>query len=143
MLVATATGLVDVVLAMAGHTTWNLLNATGALAVNLGLDLWLIPAHGVVGAAIGWAVAIVVRNVAALVQVALSTGLHPVSKGPLYAAGVTLTSFLVVPLAMRMWIGDSAMGLLASLVAGGGVFVAGCYLLREDLLLDKLRAVRG
>ena len=86
MLVATGCGVVDVVLAMAGHTSWNLGNAVLALAVNIGLDVWLIPAHGVLGAAIGWAVAIVVRNLAALIQVGVSarpapdrTG-HPVGR---------------------------------------------------------------
>ena len=55
MLVATGCGMVDMVLTMAGRTSWNLGNVLLALGVNVGLDLLLIPEHGVLGAAIGLA----------------------------------------------------------------------------------------
>ncbi|MFD0518253.1 lipopolysaccharide biosynthesis protein [Paractinoplanes durhamensis] len=44
MLVATGCGMVDMVLAMAGRTSWNLANVLVALTVTIGLDLLLIPA---------------------------------------------------------------------------------------------------
>ena len=43
MLVATGCGMVDMVLAMAGRTSWNLVNVLVALAVTIGLDVLLIP----------------------------------------------------------------------------------------------------
>ena len=43
MLVATGCGMVDMVLAMAGRTSWNLVNVLVALAVTIGLDVLLDP----------------------------------------------------------------------------------------------------
>jgi O-antigen/teichoic acid export membrane protein len=62
MLLATASGSVDAVLLMAGRSWLSLVNNTMALAVNIGLNLVLIPVDGIRGAAIAWAVAIAVRN---------------------------------------------------------------------------------
>ena len=62
MLVATGCGMVDMVLAMAGRTSWNLVNVLIALAVTIGLDVLLIPRYGALGAAVGLACAVVVNN---------------------------------------------------------------------------------
>ena len=62
MLLATACGPVDSVLLMAGRSWLSLRNSTVALAVNVGLNVVLIPLDGIRGAAIAWSVAIVVRN---------------------------------------------------------------------------------
>ena len=43
MLLASACGVVDSVIIMAGRTSWNLATTLLALAVNVGVDLWLIP----------------------------------------------------------------------------------------------------
>ena len=48
---------------MAGRSWLSLGNNTVALAVNVGLNIVLIPIDGIRGAAIAWSVAIVVRNV--------------------------------------------------------------------------------
>jgi hypothetical protein len=66
MLIATASGQVDTVLMMAGKSTWNLAKAVLALVVQLGLDLLLLPHLGILGAAIGWAVSILVANLVPL-----------------------------------------------------------------------------
>jgi O-antigen/teichoic acid export membrane protein len=69
MLVDTATGNVGSVLLMAGSSRWNVTNACAGLAVDVGVDLWLIPDHGATGAAIGWAAAICVINLMACLEV--------------------------------------------------------------------------
>ncbi len=69
--------MVDMVLNMAGRTSWNLINVLLAVGVNLGLDLRLIPTQGILGAAIGWAAAIVVTNSLAVTQIAVAMRLHP------------------------------------------------------------------
>jgi O-antigen/teichoic acid export membrane protein len=58
MLVATGCGMVDMVLAMGGRTSWNLGNVALALAVTVGADLLLIPRYGPLGAAFGLAAAV-------------------------------------------------------------------------------------
>jgi len=139
MLLAVGCGLVDVVLSMAGHPSWNLANSLLALACNLGLDLWLIPGHGILGAAIGWAVAIAVRNLTALVQVALALGLHPVARSTLLAASIALTTFGAVPWTLRAWWGDHWWTLAVALVAGTALWACALWAARRPLRLDAFR----
>jgi len=136
MLLAIGCGLVDVVLSMAGHTAWNLGNALLALACNLGLDLWLIPSHGILGAAIGWAIAIAVRNLAALVQVAVAMRLHPFAPATALAAGITLAAFGALPWWLRTWRGDRWSTLLVALVAGTLLWCVAVWAARRPLRLE-------
>ncbi len=69
MLFATAIGPVDVILITAGRSGLSLLNMTIALAADLVLCLILVPRIGITGAAISWAVAIVLRNLLCFLQV--------------------------------------------------------------------------
>ena len=69
MLMATASGSVDTVLLMSGRSWLSLANVGAALAVNITLNLLLIPGLGILGAALAWAAAIVVRNALPLWQI--------------------------------------------------------------------------
>ena len=140
MLIATGLGLVDTVLAMAGHTSWNLGNAFLALAVNLGLDLWLIPIHGILGAAIGWAVAIGVRNIAAVTQVGWALKLHPFARETAAAAGLSVVCFVGLLGLVRLGLGDTVTGLLVGLAVALVGFGVGLWLLRR---VFRLRALVG
>jgi len=93
MLFATACGLVDVVQAMGGRTGWTLVNSATALAVDVVLNLLLIPRFGLLGAAIAWACAIVVSNTMSLTQVRLAMRLHPFGRESLVAMAATMTCF--------------------------------------------------
>lgn len=138
MLVATACGDVDNALIMAGKTTWSLANMAVALTLNLGLDLWLIPGHGVLGAAIGWSVAIVVKNLLALVQVWFALDLHPFGSGTLRVALLALATFGVVPWLCSRLVGTDLSGLLIGLAAAATCYLAGLYAWRRLLELDSL-----
>jgi O-antigen/teichoic acid export membrane protein len=143
MLVATFCGDVDVMLIMAGRTSWSLINVATAFGVNLGLDLWLIPTHGVLGAAVGWAVAIAVKNLSALIQVALVMRLHPFGRMTLAVACVSVAGYGVVPLLTRLALGPSAAALAVALVLGSFVYAGGLWTFRRVLRLAELRrAVR-
>ena len=48
-----------------------------ALALNVGLNVLLIPRYGILGSAVAWAVALGVVNVARLVQVRWTMGMWP------------------------------------------------------------------
>ena len=80
-LVATASGTVDVVLGMAGRASWTMINSFGALAVDLVLNLLLIPRIGILGAALAWAAAIAINNLAPLTQLAVGPAAAPVRPG--------------------------------------------------------------
>lgn len=77
MMVSAACGVVDSMLSMAGKTSWQLIDVTIALVVNVSLNLLLIPSFGVVGAAIAWSAAVVVNNLIPLAQLWRTFGLHP------------------------------------------------------------------
>ena len=77
MLVNVSTGNVTAVLLMGGKSSWNLMNAFGALTINVILNLTLIPRFGMVGAAIAWGASIAAQNLAAVIQVRALLGLRP------------------------------------------------------------------
>ncbi|MCU7730254.1 polysaccharide biosynthesis C-terminal domain-containing protein [Actinoplanes sp. KI2] len=133
MLVATGCGMVDMVLAMAGRTSWNLVNVLIALGVTIGLDVLLIPRFGALGAAIGLACAMVANNVLPLVQVGRAVGLHPFGRGTRAAALLSLACFGVLPL---------LVGALAGLALAVPTFLAGVWLLRGPLALDAFTSTR-
>jgi O-antigen/teichoic acid export membrane protein len=96
MLVATLTGPVDMVLLMAGKSSWNLVNTIVAVVVNVVLNLVLIPPYGVTGAAAAWGASILVNNLLPLAQVWRSVGLHPFGRGAATAGGSAVVSFALV-----------------------------------------------
>jgi len=97
MLVATGCGMVDIVLSMAGRTTWNLLNVLLALATMVSIDVVAIPRLGALGAAIGLAAAVTVNNLLPLAQIGVALRLHPFGPATRTAMLLTLLSFLAVP----------------------------------------------
>jgi O-antigen/teichoic acid export membrane protein len=142
MLVATGCGLVDSVLAMAGRTSWNLGNALLALAVNVALNLLLIPPLGILGAALAWAIAIVLANLLPLLLVGLSLHLHPFGRGTLVAAALATVCFGAIPGLARLALPGELWPLLAAVAVGGLAYGAGLWFLRGPLELDALRALR-
>lgn len=142
MLWATACGMVDMVLNMGGRTTWNLANVFIALSVNLTLDLWLIPKIGLLGAAIGWAAAIVVSNLVALLQVSVVLGLHPFGRSTVLAVVLPTVCYGAIPVAVGAVIGAGFAHLLVGLGLGT-IAYAGCLTRwRQPLELGALIAVR-
>jgi len=136
LLVATGCGMVDMVLAMAGRTSWNLINVLIALVVTIGLDVLLIPAHGALGAAIGLACAMVLNNVLPLVQVGRTTGLHPFGPGTCLAAVLSVACFGVLPGIVTALTGAGAGGLVLALTLAVPAFCFGAWTLRAQLALD-------
>lgn len=140
MLFAAACGPVDVVLLMVGRSRLSLLNNASALAVNVALNVVLIPAVGILGAAVAWAAATIVRNVLPLVQVRRSLGMSPVGRASRWVAVSAVLCFGVIPLATRLT--GSDVGLLESvfwLFTGSVLYLA---LLRKGRRLLDLDALR-
>ncbi|GAA2030989.1 hypothetical protein GCM10009779_14930 [Polymorphospora rubra] len=139
MLLSTGCGMVDMVLAMAGRTSWNLANVAVALGVTVALDLALIPRLGALGAAIGLAAAVAVNNLLPLAQVGLALGLHPFGRGTLTAAALAVGCFGVLPRIFVAVAGTGPAATFAAVVTATGVYLAGARLLRGPLALDALR----
>ncbi|MBL7256934.1 oligosaccharide flippase family protein [Paractinoplanes lichenicola] len=138
MLVATGCGMVDMVLAMAGRTSWNLVNVLVALAVTVALDVLLIPRYGALGAAIGLACSMVVNNLLPLIQVGRSAGLHPFGRGTRAAALLAVVCFGALP-----WALAPVTGRALAMVVAIPAFLAGTWLLRVPLALDAFRPDRS
>ena len=121
MLVATACGAVDAVLVMAGRSDLTMINAWVALAVNIGVNAWLIPRLGILGATAAWAAAIFATNIVPLIQVKVTLGFHPVGRLPALAAGTSLALFFAVPLAVRA-LTSSLIATAAATAAVAGIY---------------------
>lgn len=143
MLVATACGAVDVMLAMAGRTTWNLGNVLLALGINVGLNLLLLPRLGIVGAALAWAAAVLAKNLVPLGQLAVALRLHPFGRGTLLAAGLTLTCFGALPLVVVSVAGPSLANAVGALACGVAWYAVAVIWLRGPLAVDSFAEGRS
>jgi O-antigen/teichoic acid export membrane protein len=135
MLVATGCGMVDTVLAMAGRTSWNLANVLVALAVNVSVDLVLIPRLGALGAAVGLAAAVLTNNLVPLSQVGFVLGLHPFGRATFVAAGLATLCFGAVPVAVVAVGGTTPSTALVAAALGGTGYLFAITRLRRVLHL--------
>jgi O-antigen/teichoic acid export membrane protein len=143
MLVNLGTGNVTVVLLMGGKSSWNLLNTAVALALNVGLNLILIPRFGMEGAAIAWAVSIIVDNLMALTEVWLFLGMRPFGSGYLPAASAALGCFGLVGLAARGIFGPTDGAFVVFVVVSVPLYAIVLWRLRRRLRLDELIGAFG
>jgi O-antigen/teichoic acid export membrane protein len=142
MLFATACGMVDMLLNMAGRTAWTLANSLVALVVMVVVDLLLIPPLGILGASIGWAAAIVANNLLPLVQLVVAYGLHPFGRATLSAAGLAGVCFGVLPVAARLLVPGNAAAALGAVAVGGVLYLLAIRRWRAALGLPSLRSLR-
>ena len=138
MLFASGVGPVDIALLMAGKSSWNLLNTAAAVAVNVVLNLLLIPRLGITGAAIAWAASIVVNNLVPLIQVRRLVGLHPVGVATVSVGLTAIVVFGVIPVALRVVIPSDGLALAVSAVVGVLLYLPALWRLRRTLALDRL-----
>lgn len=143
MLVSTACGAVDSVLLMAGRSSWSVVYTGLALATNVAADLVLIPRHGILGAAIGWALAILVNNLLPLGAISRWLHMRPSSRGGRDAAVLSVACFGVLPLLARWLFGLSFPVVLSTAVVGTALYVTGLYWRRFSLGLARARLVPG
>lgn len=142
MLVATACGTVDAVLMMAGKSSWTLANILVGFAVNLSIDLMLIPRLGFLGAAIGWAVAILIVNLLPLIQLVIWHEMHPFGAGNAWAAGVTALCFGVLP-GTAMLVGVNVVTHIVVLVLAIVLYALALWVLRSPLHLTHFLHLAG
>jgi O-antigen/teichoic acid export membrane protein len=140
MLVNLGTGNVTVVLLMGGKSWWNAANALGALVINVGLNVLLLPRIGILGSAIAWAASIVFDNVAAVIEVWLVLRLRPFGPGYMLVVAATVGCFGVTGLAARALLGQTLPALIAAAAVGVTVFGVIAYLARGRLQLGELFA---
>jgi O-antigen/teichoic acid export membrane protein len=142
MLVASGCGMVDIVLAMAGRTSWNLANVVTAVLVNVGVDLLLIPRYGAIGAAVGLACALLANNLIPLAQISTVLGLHPFGRATLLSAALAAICFGLVPVLLVATVGATVWSAVAGAALGGVLYLGAISRLRTALNIDAFLALR-
>lgn len=130
---------------MSGRVSVNMVDNLAALLLNVLLNLWLIPAYGILGAAVAWAVSLAAVNIARVWQVRAQVHTVPVTAGmvkglvaALVAMGVGFgVRWLVDGFVPQLTIGLAAIGVayLAAVLALG--------LSREDVMVLRSVTRRG
>jgi O-antigen/teichoic acid export membrane protein len=141
MLVNVGTGSVQTVLLMAGRSSWLMANKAAALSVNLALNFLLVPIYGIAGAAFSWTIAIMVDNLAALVEVRVSLGLSPLGIGAGVSSAASLATFGLFGLLVRSAAGLTVRGLLIYAGISSAVYLMLLWTQRRSLDLPTLRHI--
>ncbi|MGK5534162.1 MATE family efflux transporter, partial [Streptomyces sp. URMC 129] len=146
MLLNLATGNVNTVLLMAGKSRWTALNTVVALAVNVGLNLLLVPDHGIVGAAIAWSASIVCEQALGMYQVRFLLGLRGHGRGFVLSAALAAVVFGGGGLALRLAAGTDLWVFATYVTAATALYAAVLWRFRATLelpaLLTTIRARR-
>jgi O-antigen/teichoic acid export membrane protein len=138
MLVAMAAGPVNVVLVMAGKSSWNLFNVGIALVTNIVLNVLLIPPFGITGAAVAWAATILVSNVAALLQVRLFLQLRPLGSGFGIVACVSTACYGALGLLVRLTLGTALPAFILFACVSTALYVVLIWRFRDALHVGVL-----
>ena len=141
--VATAAGAVQTILLMGGRGGWQLADKAGVLVLNVTLDFVLVPIWGIRGAAVAWAIAILVDTGLVVWQVQGLMGLRPRGRHIRDAAAVALTLAGVPLLVSRLLLGSSTAVLLGTLALVVPVYLVVGWILRVRLGLEQLVHQRG
>jgi O-antigen/teichoic acid export membrane protein len=115
-MVSAAAGPCGIVLNMSGRVALSMIDNVAVLAVNVALNLWLIPSHGILGAAVAWSLSLTLVNLAKLLQVRHVLGVRSADAGWLktYVAAVPAVACAV----LVAWM---TSGWISAVVLGGGV----------------------
>ena len=126
-LVNAATGPCGTVLNMAGKVRLNMADNVAVLVLNVALNLWLIPAHGILGAAVAWSCSLATVNVLRVLQVRHAVGASPFGRevGKALLAGAASAGAAVLVRALA----PAPLELPLGVVAVVAVYAAGVLLL--------------
>jgi O-antigen/teichoic acid export membrane protein len=142
MLIATGTGNVDTALLMGGRSDVVLANTAVALGVNVSLNLLLIPAMGIEGAAVAWVASLATENLLSLRAAWRRLRIDPFGTGFTITVVASFCCFGLVGLILRSILGESTGALLIALTLGTGAYFAGVFRWRALLQIETLwRAV--
>ncbi len=131
-------GTVGTMLVMSGHQKFNAANIVAVTALNVLLNLILIPRYGLLGAAIATTISVSLIDTIGLIEVRVLIGIHPYRRSflkTLLAALVALGGNILVRTSLPR---PSPVGMVALLLATYAVFVgllAVMGLERDDRLI--------
>ena len=142
MLVNAGTGNNATLLLMAGRSSWNLLVSAFALSLNVVANLILIPRFGLTGAAVAWAISILVTNACSTILLWKFDRMQPFSWPLAYVAGLSVLCYGIGGIIARLIFGTThivATGI--SLMVITALYSAAIYLRRTSLDLQNFGAL--
>jgi O-antigen/teichoic acid export membrane protein len=142
-LLSTGTGPSGPLLQMAGRSGVVLAIQGVSLVLNLGLDIWLIPRIGLVGAALGWMASIVVSQVAISVIIWRNFGVQPFGSGYWITAGAALGCYGVLGLATRLVFGATAAAFVPYAIVSSVLYALVLFRWRTTLQFDAFESLYG
>lgn len=142
MALATAAGTVQTILLMGGRSTWQLADKSGALVLNVVLDIALIPLWGITGAAIAWSVTIVVDTAIVLWQVQRLMRVRPSGRHVRRTIAQALVLVAAPALLSRGLLGSSVTTFITTTVVLVVVYLGVGWVTRDALGLTKLFTAR-
>ena len=132
-MIGAAAGPVDMLLLMAGKSTWSLGNTAVTLATNVGLNLILIPQFGIEGAALAWAASRIIANALPLFQVGRYLRFFPWGPGARHASVASALIFGGVGLAARTVGGTTWLAFAIYAVIACGMYLVFLRRYRDEL----------
>lgn len=135
---ATAAGTVQTILLMGGRSRWQLGDKSAALALNIALNLVLVPLWGIEGAAVSWAVTILADTALVVYQVQHLMGVRPHGRHLWVSAALSVGVVGTIAGTSRLVLGSSIAVLLATTAVAALVYVAVSVPLRHRLGLVEL-----
>ncbi|HST46801.1 oligosaccharide flippase family protein [Jatrophihabitans sp.] len=142
MLVNLAAGNVGTVLLMGGRSSWVLMDKAASLALNVAANLVLVPRFGITGAAVAWAMTIVLDSTLAFCQVRWGMRIGGSLRGLAMAGLLALGCFAVLPVGVRLVAGSSLVTMAVAVALSLALYLPMVWLRRDTLgvriLLDAL-----
>lgn len=141
MMFATAAGPLDTMLLMSGRSTTSLVISLTGLTANIGLCFVFIPPLGLLGAAVAWAVAIVLRNTLTFIGVYATLRISPISPQAALMAGLAVLSFGLPLLPVAVSGTQALLPYAAALVVGALIYLGLLWIFRRPLQLTTFRHI--
>lgn len=131
-------GNIHSVLLMSGRSGWGAFNKAVVLVINIVGNLLLIPVIGIVGAALTWALSMLVDAALAAIEVKKFVGIGIGLRAISYALLVPVATVGVPSVILVLTMGPTLASMLFAIGIGGVLLVAWCALDRERLQLQDL-----
>jgi O-antigen/teichoic acid export membrane protein len=131
-------GNIQSVLLMSGRSGWAAFNKAIVLGVNVAGNLVLVPLIGINGAAVSWALSMLIDAALATVEVRRFVGIRLDARAVAYALLVPVVTVGIPALSLRFTVGGNLAALLVAIPLCGALFLAWCALDRRRLHLHDL-----
>ena len=147
MLVYIATGNNRTALLMAGFSGWNLAIAAAQLAMNIAANILLIPRMGIDGAAVSWALTIIIGNLLINWVIWAKLRVNPLGSGFWFVAAAVAGVFAVPAIGFRVLAQPTLLSgslfALVTVILYGLVLSFGRHILRVDVFAGLIRQSTG